>query len=129
MILARIHSPLFWLGRPIPEEVLLEGEKVPLREVIFRYITNENPSPGEIQGALDLADALEVKTGLLERQLSAEPLATGEAHAILDEVLGLLRAVDDIRKARGVEAPFRSTARLDRVKDERRWLDFVRKIT
>jgi hypothetical protein len=33
-ILGRIHSLLFWLGKFIPEEELLEGEKVPLRDVI-----------------------------------------------------------------------------------------------
>lgn len=128
-ILSRIHSLLFWLGKFIPEEELLEGEKVPLREVIFRYITKESPSPEEVQGALDLADTLEAKARQLEKQLNEGILTKGEAHIILDEICGLLRAVDDIRKSRGANAPIKAKAMMDRVQDERRWLAFVKKIT
>jgi hypothetical protein len=128
-ILGRIHSLLFWLGKFIPEEELLEGEKVPLRDVIFRYIMKENPSPEEVQGALDLADALEAKARKLEKQLQEGILTKGEAHVLLDEICGLLRAVDDIRKFRGANAPIKAKAMMDRVQDERRWLTFVKNVT
>jgi hypothetical protein len=128
-ILSRIHSLLFWLGKFIPEEELLEGEKVPLRDVIFRYIMKENPSPEEVQGALDLADALEMKARQLEKQLQEGRLTRGEAHVILDEICGLLRAVDDIRRSRGANAPIKMKAMMNRVQDERRWLSFVKNIT
>jgi len=117
-ILSRIHSLLFWLGKFIPEEELLEGEKVPLRDVIFRYIMKENPSPEEVQGARQL-----------EKQLQGGILTKGEAHAILDEICGLLRAVDDIRKSRGANAPIKVKAMMNRVQDERRWLSFVKNVT
>ena len=128
-ILSRIHSLLFWLGKFIPEEELLEGERVPLREVIFRYIMKESPSPEEVQGALDLADALEAKARQLEKQLQGGILTKGEAHAILDEICGLLRAVDDIRKSRGANTPIKAKAMMNRVQDERRWLTFVKNVT
>ncbi len=128
-ILNRIHSLLFWLGKLIPEEELLEGEKIPLREVTYRYIMSENPSPEEVQGALELADALETKAKQLEKQLVEEHLTKGEAHVILDEICGLLRAVDDIRKSKGANAPIKAKAIMNRVQDERRWLSFVKKIT
>ena len=128
-ILGRIHSLLFWLGKFIPEEELLEGEKIPLRDVIFRYIMKENPSPEEVQGALDLADALEVKARQLEKQVQEGILTKGEAHVILDEICGLLRAVDDIRKSRGANAPIKAKAMMNRVQDERRWLSFVKNVT
>lgn len=125
----RIHSLLFWLGKFIPEEELLEGEKIPLRDVIFHYIMKENPSPEEVQGALDLADALEAKARQLEKQLHEDRLTRGEAHLILDEICGLLRAVDDIRKSRGANVPIKAKAMMNRVQDERRWLSFVKNIT
>jgi hypothetical protein len=128
-ILSRIHSLLFWLGKFIPEEELLEGERVALRDVIFRYIMKENPSPEEVQGALDLADSLEEKARQLERQLQEGRLTKGKAHAILDEICGLLRAVDDIRKSSGTNAPIKAKAIMNRVQDERRWLSFVKNIT
>ncbi len=128
-ILSRIHSLLFWLGKSIPEEELLEGVKVPLREVIFRFIINEHPTGEEVQGAMDLADTLEAKARQLEKQLHENHLSRGEAHIILDEICGLLRAVDDIRKARGASAPVKAKAVMNRVQDERRWLTFVKKVS
>jgi hypothetical protein len=128
-ILSRIHSLLFWLGKFIPEEELLEGEKIPLRDVIFRYIMKEDPSPEEVQGALDLADALETKARQLEKQLQVGILTKGQAHSILHEVCGLLRAVDDIRKSRGANAPIKAKAMMNRIQDERRWQSFVRNVT
>jgi hypothetical protein len=128
-ILSRIHSLLFWLGKFIPEEEMLAGEKVSLREVIFRYIMKENPSPEEVQGALDLAGTLEEKARQLEKELHEGLLTKGEAHIILDEICGLLRAVDDIRKSKGANASIRVKAIMNRVQDERRWLNFVKKIT
>jgi len=128
-ILNRIHSLLFWLGKMVPEEELLEGVKVPLREVIYRYIINEHPTEEEVRGAMDLADALDAKAKLLEKQLHEDQMTKGQAHIILDEICGLLRAVDDIRKARGANAPVRARAVMNRVQDERRWLSFVKKIS
>jgi hypothetical protein len=128
-ILSRLHSLLFWLGKQIPEEELLEGERIPLREVIFKFVMNEKPSPEEVQGAMALADALEAKAKRLERELTDRKMTKGEAHIILDEICGLLRGVDDIRKSSGANASILAKALINRVQDERRWLDFVKKVT
>ena len=128
-ILSRLHSLFFWLGKLIPEEELLEGESIPLREVIFRFIMEENPSPIEVQGAMDLADVLEAKARRLEKQLNEGQFTKGEAHILLDEICGLLRAVDDIRKSRGASASIIAKTIITRVQDERRCLSFVKKVT
>ncbi len=128
-ILSRVHSLLFWLGKLIPEEELLEGESIPLREVVFRFIMKENPSPEDVQGATDLANALEAKAKNLEKQLHDGQLTKGEAHMLLDEICGLLRAVDDIRKSKGASASLMAKTVMNRVQDERRWLDFVKNVT
>jgi hypothetical protein len=128
-ILSRLHSLLFWLGKLIPEEDLLEGERIPLREVIFRFVMNEKPSPEEVQGAMALADVLEAKARFLEKDLREKQLTKGQAHIILDEICGLLRAVDDIRKAKVGSVPIMAKTIMNRVQDERRWLSFVKKIT
>ena len=128
-ILGRLHSILYWLGKFIPEEELLQGENIPLREVIFRFIMKENPSPEEVQGAMDLANVLEAKARQLEKQLEVGQLTKGEAHKILHEASGLLRAVDEIRRSRGANAPILAKSMMDRIQDERRWLTFVKEIT
>ena len=128
-ILGRLHSLLYWLGKFIPEEELLQGESIPLREVVFRFIMKENPSPEEVQGAMDLANVLEAKARELEKQLEVGQLTKGEALEILDEASGLLRAVDELRRARGTSAPLLAKTIMNRVQDERRWLSFVKQIT
>lgn len=127
--MSRLHSLLFWLGKFIPEEELLEGENIPLREVIFRFIMKEDPSPEEVQGATDLANVLEAKAKNLEKQLHDGQFTKGEAHMLLDEICGLLRAVDDIRKSKGASASIMAKVMMNRVQDERRWLNFVKNIT
>ena len=127
--MSRLHSLLFWLGKFIPEEELLEGESIPLREVIFRFVMKEDPSPEEVQGATDLANVLEAKAKKLEKQLYEFQLTKGEAHILLDEICGLLRAVDDIRRSKGASVSIMAKVIMNRVQDERRWLNFVKNIT
>jgi hypothetical protein len=127
-ILSRIHSMLYWLGKFIPEEELLEGQNVRLREVIFNYVSKPNPTPDEVEGALSLASALERKARELETELRTKQMTKGHAPVRLDEICGLLRGVEDIRRSRGAEAQIRAATLMSRVKDERRWLEFVKEI-
>ncbi|MEM0449270.1 MAG: DUF5788 family protein [Methanomassiliicoccales archaeon] len=126
-ILERIHSALYWVGKFIPEEEMVGGERIPLREVVFRYLTNPSPSPQEIQSALQLASALERKARMLEEELRTESgLTKGHAHILLDEICGILRAVEDIRNARGSEAALKAKVLMSKVDDERRWQEFLK---
>ena len=128
-ILNRIHSLLYWLGKFIPEEELLEEERVQLRDVIFNYVTKQKPTEEEVQGALSLANALERKAKQLESELREGDFTKGQAHMLMDEICGLLRAVDDIRHAQDASAQIKAKALMNRVTDERRWLDFVRSVS
>lgn len=128
-IMARIHSALFWLGKFIPEEEVIEGQKVPLRDVIFNFVSKEHPSEDEVLEALSLADAMQKKARQLEASLQAEDrLTKGQAHMLLDEICGLMRAVDEIRTSRGADAQLKAKALMTKVSDEKRWQDFVKSV-
>jgi len=128
-IMARIHSLLFWLGKFIPEEELLEGQRIPLREIIFNFISKAEPSEEEVEEAMSLAEALQRKAKALEMEIRDKQISKGEAHLLLDEICGLLRAVDEIRHAKVGEANVKAMALMKRVADEKRWLNFVRTAT
>ena len=128
-IMARIHSLLFWLGKFIPEEELLEGQRIPLREIVFNFISKAEPSEEEVEDAMSLAEALQRKARALEMELRDKQMSKGEAHMLLDEICGLLRAVDEIRHAKVGEANVKAMALMKRVADEKRWLNFVRTAT
>jgi hypothetical protein len=124
-IISRMHSLLFWVGKFIPEHEIVEGTQVDLRDVIFRFISKEDPTPEDIQGAKDLADVLERKARDLEKQLNNNQVTRADAYKLLDEVCGLLRAVDELRNSHGDLAIYQKTALMSKVNDEKRWLHFV----
>ena len=129
-ILARIHSLLYWLGEFIPEEEILEGQKLPLRDIVYQFIIKPNPSDEEVEAALSLANALNKKAKEQEACLqSCEGLTKGQAHQIMDEINGLLRAVDEIRHSKGADEMIKSVALMARVNDEKRWLAFVKEVS
>jgi hypothetical protein len=128
-IIARIHSALFWLGKFIPEEEIIEGQEVPLRDVIFNFVSKEHPSEDEVIEALSLADAVQKKARELEMSLKTEDgLTKGQAHMLLDEICGLMRAVDEIRTSRGADAQLKAKALMTKVSDEKRWQEFVKSV-
>jgi hypothetical protein len=127
-IISRIHSLIFWVGKFIPQHEIVEGKGIDLRDVIFQLISKENPSPEEIQGARDLADMLEKKARELEKQIKDDEITRANAYQMLDEICGLLRAVDDLRNSHGEMAAYKKTALMSKVNDERRWLQFVDQI-
>lgn len=125
-LLSKIHSTLFWVGRQIPEEEEVEGEKVNLKDVVFRYIANENPSLQEMEGAYLLARRLQCKVDNMESRIKHAELNHEEAKKLLDHTLGLMRAIDELKKRGGPGSEIKLHALLCKVDDERRWLDFVR---
>ncbi|MFP4170395.1 MAG: DUF5788 family protein [Methanomassiliicoccales archaeon] len=124
--LAKIHSSLFWVGRFIPEEEEVEGEIVPLRDLVFRWIGERDPSDEEIRGALSLASKLECRAREIEDRIKEEDISREEAERLLDHILGLMRAVDELRKRGGEGSEIRLQALTCQVDDERRWLEFVK---
>lgn len=127
-IVSRIHSLLFWVGKFIPQHEIVEGREIDLRDVIFKFISEENPSPEDIQGAMELADILERKARDLEKHLNDREVTRVNAYRILDEVCGLLRAVDELRNSHGDLAKYQKTALMAKVNDEKRWLQFIEQL-
>lgn len=129
-IVGRIHSSLYWLGKFVPEEEILEGEEVHLRDVIFKFVKEERPSEDDVRAALSLADAMQSKARELEASLkSKDHLTKGQAHMLLDEICGLLRGVDEVRTAKGADAEMKARILMTKVKDERRWQDFLKSVS
>lgn len=127
-LLAKIRSALFWVGRQIPEKEAVDEEVVNLREVVFRYIANDSPSIEEMEGAISLARRLQEKVDEMESQIKHADLTVREANELLDHTLGLMRAIDELRKRGDPESEVKLKALMHKVDDQRRWLDFVRSI-
>ncbi len=127
-ILSRFHSLLFWVGENVPDTEELDGKKLPLRDVVFRFITEMQPNEDTVRSAHELASALEHKARSLEKDLRLEPMERETAYRVMHEALGLLRAVDELRDVKLEDRNVKARELMSKVSDEKRWLNFLQKV-
>lgn len=125
-IIGRIHSLMYWVGEFVPDVMMIDGRNIMLRDTIFEFISDPDPGPEKLESAYALAERLDLESRRLEKQLKSGDITVENAHMILDEILGLMRAVDELRHLKGEEAEYEKKALMDKVNDERRWLSFVK---
>ncbi len=129
-ILARLHDAFGAVGARMPDTVELGGHQLRLADTVFDYLGKDGPSAGELDAVSALCGELESKLKEDERRIREGQLTEYGAVELMREVLGILRALDHLRALR--EDPKRaSVAReslMKRVDDERRWLEFVKRV-
>ncbi len=125
-MLARIHSLVYWVGMLIPEHELLGDSEIDLREVVYNLTTKQDLADEEIAEVHELIRLLKEKARTLERHLARDPMTVATAKELLEEICGLLRAVDELRAVETEEkAEFRKQEVMARIDDARRWQKFV----
>ena len=127
-ILSRIHSLLFWVGENVPDTEELDGRNVPLRDVVFSFITEQQPNEDTVRSAHELAHLLESKARSLESDLRLQPMERETAYQVMHEALGLLRAVDELRDLKLEDRNVKARELMTKVSDEKRWLTFLHKV-
>lgn len=128
-MLARIHSLVYWVGMLVPERELLAGSEIDLREVVFKLTNKDILTPEEQAQVHELIRLLREKERSLEKRLARDPMTVETAQILLEEICGLLKAMDELRT---VESPDRAKLRklelLNRLEDARRWKKFAESI-
>lgn len=128
-MLSRIHSLVYWVGMLVPEQELLGDSKIDLRETVFKLTTKASLTKEDIAEADELVRALRAKERELERKLVHDPMTVGTANGLLEEICGLLKAMDDLRAAESPDAAeVRKRELLARIEDAKRWQKFVDEI-
>ncbi|HIH77281.1 MAG TPA: hypothetical protein HA343_08245 [Methanomassiliicoccales archaeon] len=127
-ILSRLHSLLFWVGENVPNTEELDGRNVQLKDVVFRFITEQQPNEDTVRSAHELARSLEHKARSLERDLRLEPIERETAYRVMHEALGLLRAVDELRDIKVKDRNLKARELMSKVSDEKRWLGFLQEV-
>ncbi|MFY9605950.1 MAG: DUF5788 family protein [Thermoplasmata archaeon] len=129
-MLARIHSLVYWVGMLIPEREILDDSEIDLREVVYNLTSKEKLTPTDIAQVNELIRVLKAKERGLEKSLAHDPMTLDGAKGLLEEICGLLRAVDELRSVETPEkAEFRKRDVLTRIEDAKRWQKFVESIT
>ena len=128
-MLARIHSLVYWVGMLVPEHELLGGSEIDLREVVYKLTNKDILTPEEEAQVHELIRLLREKERSLEKRLARDPMTVETAQSLLEEICGLLKAMDELRT---VESPDRAKLRklelLNRLEDARRWKKFAESI-
>lgn len=125
-MLARIHSLVYWVGMLIPEHELLGDSEVDLREVVYNLTNKEVLTEEDVSKVHELIAMLKAKERDLEKKLASDPMNVGVAKSLLEEICGLLKAIDELRSAESMErAEFRKKEVVSRVEDVKRWQKFV----
>lgn len=127
-LLGRIHSALYWVGEFVPDEYELDGKMVKLRDTIFNFISKEEPTLEEREAALSLAERLQQDVRDREDDLRRRNMPVDDARELMDEVAGLMRAVEELRTMDDEKVDYSKQLLLDRINDEKRWLKFVKEV-
>ena len=128
-MLSRIHSLVYWVGMLIPEHEILGGSELDLREIVYDITNKEKLSPEDTAKVNKLIDLLRKKEHELERRLEHDRLTIDTAKGMLEEICGLLRAIDELKSVESPEkAEFRKNELMTRVEEAKRWQHFVESI-
>jgi len=101
---------------------------VDLRDAVYNYIASDSPTEEEIQGAMSLAMLLQCKVDDMEDRMRHDDITMEEADELLDHILGLKRAIDELKRRSGPASEVRLQMMMHKVDDQRRWLDFIRSV-
>lgn len=128
-ILARLHATLSWVGVRIPDELNLDGERVELRDLVDRFVFDDEIDDEERVEVLALIDRLEDKAEIMEEALEEEDLTLEEAETILKRAIGVIRAIDELKHLEDEEEwEDRHRELMERVDDANRWRDFTKRV-
>jgi len=112
------------LGADIPEVISLDGEEFELNEYVFEARAGE-VDPNDIREKKKL---LRRKRSALIDELKDEEMSYEEGECIVERTTGLERALD-VLEGIGRDTSVEAEARANEKADEKRWLDFLKKVT
>lgn len=128
-MISTIHSMVFWVGVIVPEFEMVGDQEIELRDIVYDLSTKKDLTPEDITRIDNLFAMIKTRERELEHKLAHDPMTLDAAKELMDEIRGLLRAMDDLRFAEiDDHAEVGKEEVLARVKDAQRWKDFVDQI-
>lgn len=127
----RLDRLLTWVGILEPEEVEIEGEKIPVREFVYTLFSKRDKlSSEDIQAAKELLRKLERKKMLDEEKLKQAKAGEEETEILCLEIAGLIRAILTLNDVI-LEEPreeIKQKIQSHNVQDWRSWLNYLKQI-
>jgi beta-phosphoglucomutase-like phosphatase (HAD superfamily) len=128
-IIKRLHSILAWVGSQIPQDQVICGETLSIRDAVIQLTSKEDFTKEDIECAKFLAQSLSDRELDLEKEIIHGDISEKEALNLLEEARGLLRAINELENLedRNKKLAARDTL-LAAVDDEMRWKHYIDKL-
>ncbi len=130
-LLSKLHRLMVFIGCEIPLKVDLEGEPVPLHELVWRLMTHEGALTPEESVAVDeLHHEIELKIREEELEIKSADISEAEARELFVQACGLIRAAVALRdiEKRETLRDYSEIAASSKVDAEKRWLEYLKQI-
>lgn len=128
-ILSRAHSVFSWVGNLIPDREKFDNTEIELRNVIFKLRTKKGITDDDRDLARLLMVKIKERKSELEHKLRNDRMTLATAKKLLDEISGLVKAINDLHDVETSEDLFdRKTAIMSRIDDEKRWQRYLKRL-
>jgi len=128
-ILSRAHSAFSWVGNLIPDRERFDDVEVELRNVIFKLRVKKGITDEDRDLARLLIGKIKKRKGELENRLRHDPMTLNAAKELLDEISGLVKAINDLHDVETAEDLVeRKGAIMSVVDDEKRWQKYLKRL-
>jgi hypothetical protein len=128
-LLLKLEKEFAFAGARIPAVVEADGERIPLRDLVFRMSKKRGQLTPADQEVVDrLVSVVRRKRKEVVSRISREELTVAEAKDLFGTATGLDRALDALYNAPLPEPSLAEASRKAKLEDGRRWMDLVKKV-
>ncbi len=130
-LLVKLNRLFIFIGCEIPDNIELEGENIPLHELIWKIITSKQPlNPEELAAVDKLYHDIEKKIREEELKIKSADISKTEARELYVETCGLIRAAMELRDIERIGSlrDYSVHATPDIVESQKNWLKYLKKI-
>lgn len=133
-LLWSLRSDFAWVGKTIPESIEIDGQEYRLRDLVRELREGKVIDPNEAAKLRNLIPKLKERAKIDEELLETEELTIGEAEALYEEAVGLLRTsmeLKDILEGKGGEKSadeFKRMLNTQKLVDEKRWQELIKSL-
>jgi hypothetical protein len=130
-LLLKLNRLFTFVGTEIPEEIELDGQVVPLHEVMWRLINHKRElTPEEFSAAQKLYMAVERKIHKDKSAIKSQDIDEHQALELYTEAQGLIRAAIELRDFEQGKLldNYVKTESEKRNEAQKRWLRFLKQI-
>ena len=133
-LLWSLRSEFSWVGKTIPESVEIDGQEYRLKDLVRELREGKALDPKEAIEIRNLIPKLKERAKIDEELLETEELTIGEAEALYEEAVGLLRTsmeLKDILEGKSEEKSadeFKRMLNTQKLVDEKRWQELIKSL-